>query len=285
MPAVRRARRNGDGDPDRWTEQVGASGSRRGTNDGNPWREPRNYDPVLFGRLWRRDGSIEARRRYRAARGGAVGGHAIEKWNDPAYDATLWDDCISRKLAQAGIRPDQVRVLWHKAADQFTTLPNGAPLPAYPATGSDYDAFFANLTTIAGRVRAKFPSVQAVYVSSRSYGGFADTPARGEPLSHEEGHALNSWLARNREVQGVWYGWGPYLWAPDCAAGVQNVGGVCYVRSDYVSDGVHPSASGQANSASEVTDPTKSADVMKVRARFLSPSRRFGPAGTAAAAC
>ena len=176
----------------------------------------------------------------------AVGGHAIERWNDTAFDDRLWDDCVTRKLAQAGVRADQVRVIWHKAANQFTTLSNGAAKPVYPDPASDYHVFIANLTTFAGRVRAKFPSVQAVYVTSRSYGGFSGGPSRGEPLSYEEGHALNTWLRQNRTLQGVWYGWGPYIWAPDCASGVRNGGGVCYVRDDYVEDGVHPSASGEA---------------------------------------
>lgn len=175
----------------------------------------------------------------------AVGGHAIERWNDPSYDDRLWDDCIARKLAQRSVRPDQVRVLWHKAANQFTTVA-GSPKPAYPAAGSDYEAFLANLSVFAARVKAEFPSVQAVYTSSRSYGGFASNPGRGEPLSYEEGHALNTWLRDNSEAQGVWYGWGPYIWAPDCASAVRNGSGVCYVRDDYVADGVHPSASGRA---------------------------------------
>jgi hypothetical protein len=176
----------------------------------------------------------------------AVGGHAIERWIDPAYDGVLWDDCISRKIPQAGLRPDQVRVLWHKAANQFTTGSGGAAKPTYPDAGSDYAAFLANLAEFAARVPTEFPSVQAVYASSRSYGGFAGSPGRGEPLSYEEGHALNSWLGENREVLGVWHGWGPYLWAPDCSTGVSNGGGVCYVREDYVADGVHPSASARA---------------------------------------
>ncbi|GMV05003.1 MAG: hypothetical protein AMXMBFR53_12830 [Gemmatimonadota bacterium] len=179
----------------------------------------------------------------------AVGGHAVERWNDPAYDAALWDDCRDRKLAQAGVRPDQVRVLWHKAANQFTTGPGGSALPPYPDPSSDYFAFHRNLAAFAARVGTELPSVQAVYTSSRSYGGFAPNPGRGEPLSYEEGHALNTWLAEHPVVDGVWYGWGPYLWAPSCVSGVTNRSGTCYERGDYVEDGVHPSDAGRAKIA------------------------------------
>ena len=176
----------------------------------------------------------------------AVGAHAIERWNDPAFDATLWDACLQTRLPAAGVRPDQVRVLYHKAANQFTTGPGGVPLPTYPAAGSDYENFRGNLTQFAARVKPKFPAVQAVYTSSRSYGGFAGTVGRGEPLSYEEGHALNTWLRDHTSVDGVWYGWGPYLWAPACTTGITNKGGVCYERQDYVADGVHPAPAGRA---------------------------------------
>ncbi len=176
----------------------------------------------------------------------AVGSHAIERWIDPAYDATLWDRCVAQRLPEAGVRLDQVRVIYHKAADQFTLGPNNSALPLYPAPGSDYEIFRDNLQRFAARVKIEFPAVQAVYTSSRSYGGFAGSPNRGEPLSYEEGHALNTWLASNRMIDGVWYGWGPYLWAPACSTGVTNKGGVCYDRPDYVADGVHPSSLGEA---------------------------------------
>jgi hypothetical protein len=184
----------------------------------------------------------------------AVGGHAIERWVDPADDDRLWDACIETRLPQAGIRPDQVRVLYHKAANQFTTGPGGSALPLYPAGGSDYDNFLANLTAFAARVPDRFPSVQAVYTSSRTYGGYAPHAGRGEPLSYEEGHALNTWLRENTTVRGVWYGWGPYLWAPDCATGIRNGADLCYTREDYVADGVHPSALGQAKVARALHD-------------------------------
>jgi hypothetical protein len=184
----------------------------------------------------------------------AVGGHAIELWNDPSYDDVLWDTCSNVKLQAAGIRLDQVRVIYHKAADQFTTGPGNTALPTYPAAGSDYANFLANLSTFATRAPVKFPSLQAVYTTSRSYGGFAGNQnARGEPLSYEEGHALNTSLRDHPRVQGVWYGWGPYIWAPECSVGVNGTG-LCYVRSDYVDDGVHPSLTGRLKVARAIHD-------------------------------
>ncbi len=190
----------------------------------------------------------------------SLGGHAIERWIDPAYDATLWDDCRDRRLPQAGILPGQVRVLYHKAANQFTVGPGSTPLPLYPDPGSDYQAFLAHLSDFAARVPVEFPSVRAVYSSSRTYGGFAGSPGRGEPLSYEEGHALNTWLGSHGTVAGVWHGWGGYLWAPDCAAGITNLSGVCFLRSDFQSDGVHPTAEGSRKIAAIV------------HARFLTQS-------------
>ncbi|MGE0454030.1 MAG: hypothetical protein AB7O37_18080 [Vicinamibacteria bacterium] len=170
----------------------------------------------------------------------AVGGHAIERWIDPAFDAVLWDDCVARRLAAAGLALRHVRVVYHKAADADTGAPGGGARPAYPDPASDYFRFLDHLQAFAARVRQKFPAVQAVYTTSRSYGGFAGNAGRGEPLSFEEGLAQNAWLASHPVFDGVWFGWGPYIWAPDCATGVTNASGTCYVRSDYVEDGVHP---------------------------------------------
>lgn len=181
----------------------------------------------------------------------AVGGNAIERWNDPAYDDRLWGRCIDQKISEAGLRADQIRVIWHKAANMLTTDANNVVFPPYPDPNSDYFRFYDNLTVFAARVSEKLPSVQAVYTSSRSYGGFAKRERRGEPLSYEEGLALNEWLKANPTVNGVWYGWGPYIWAPDCAAGLTNGSGMCYERSDYQDDGVHP-AQGAKDKISEM---------------------------------
>ena len=174
----------------------------------------------------------------------ALGGHAIERWNDPDFDDVLWDDCAD-KVAAAGLSPEQVRVVLHKAANQFTTWPDGSPLPFYPDPASDFYNFYENLDIFAGRVTEFFPGLQAVFNTSRSYGGFAERRARGEPLSYEQGHGLNQWLHDNPSVGGIWFGWGPYIWAPDCTTGATNGAGICYERLDFQADGIHPTPAGE----------------------------------------
>lgn len=188
----------------------------------------------------------------------AVGGHAIEKWIDPTFDDVLWDDCVTRRLQLAGVLPTQVRVIYHKAADQFGLGPGGTALPLFPDTGNNYELFRTHLSEFSARVKGKFPSAQAVYTSSRSYGGFNTRPDRGEPQSYEEGHALNTWLAANHTVDGVWYGWGAYLWAPGCSSGIRNAAGVCYDRVDFQADGVHPAPSGRVKIARMMHDRLRS---------------------------
>lgn len=180
----------------------------------------------------------------------AVGGHAIERWISPVYDVVLWQDCIDRVLPAAGVRLDQVRVIHHKAANQNTTE-NGAVVPTMPAANSDMARLQQHLDAFADRVPLWFPNVQAVYTTTRSYGGYAP-PNRGEPLSYESGHGVNAWLSRNRSRGSVWYGWGAYLWAPDCATGITAAGGLCYVRSDFVADGVHPSDAGETKTSTRM---------------------------------
>ena len=63
----------------------------------------------------------------------AVGGSAIERWN--SGDEKTWDPCLigtggrPSAIQQAGIALDQVRVIYHKAANQFTGGPE-RPEPA-----------------------------------------------------------------------------------------------------------------------------------------------------------
>lgn len=172
-------------------------------------------------------------------------GHAIERWIDPSFDDVLWDDCVTR-LANSGLEPKHVRVVLHKAANQFTTAANGQLLPPYPDPDADYFNLIDNLDLFAQRVATELPDVAVVFTTTRSYAGFSTQPARGDPVSYEQGHALNTWLEDNPDVGGIAYAWGPYIWAPECSTGVTNGLGLCYARGDFEADGIHPSSSGEA---------------------------------------
>ena len=145
---------------------------------------------------------------------------------------------------------DEVR---EKTLELIQKKIEGQEITAAPAEESktkiiDLMAKRGRIVVMAGRqAQPTFP-VGPFYVKDLSLCGFAMFNA-----SQEEQRAcaedINRWLAENRTVEGVWYGWGAYLWAPACTDGIANAAGICYVRSDFVEDGVHPSASGRAKIA------------------------------------
>lgn len=169
----------------------------------------------------------------------------VEHWIDPAYDDETWGACLYLLMPFLGIRPEQIRVVYHKAANHSTVDELGRPLPPYPDSASNYHRLYRNLGAFSERLKTFFPNVQAVYTSSRAYGGYARVPGRGEPVAYEEGHAVNSWLADNPTVGGVWYGWGAYVWAPPCLSDEVNGAGVCFEPADFDADGVHRSGQGR----------------------------------------
>lgn len=168
--------------------------------------------------------------------------YTLEDWANPAQDANTWDR-VSSLVVAAGHATNQIRVIWHKAAVQD---PPQGRVPVYPTAGSYYESFLTEMAAFAARVATEIPSCQAVYTSTRTYGGWDTTGNHGEPESYEQGHALNTWLAANPSVDGVWYGWGPYLWANDVADGVNNGAGYSWAQSDFEADGVHPVTAGTA---------------------------------------
>lgn len=180
----------------------------------------------------------------------ARGGNALESW---LTKPELWQECRDT-IAAAGLRSDQVRVIWSKNANQYTghgrTLPDAA---------ADYYDIVANVEALVERIERQFPSVQAVYHTSRSYGGYVapDKQApRGEPISYEGGHAVNTVL-RRWEEQGrptsAWMGWGPYIWADGATP---NGTGMKWLPEDFMDGGTdpHPSSTGRDKVAAALHD-------------------------------
>ena len=94
-------------------------------------------------------------------------------------------------------------------------------------------------------LRARYPNLKLVYLSSRTYAGYATTPLNPEPYAYQSGFAVK-WLVQERidgKIRGPWLGWGPYLWT-DGTKGRKD--GLVWTCDDVRSDGTHPSPSGQA---------------------------------------
>lgn len=163
--------------------------------------------------------------------------------------ARYWKD-LDARLRKARLQRGQVQVVWMKEA----IAGEDRPFP------QDARALQAHLRTAVRILSTRFPNLRAIYVSSRTYGGYAITHLNPEPYAYESGFAVK-WLVQEG-IRGrlgrVWVGWGPYLWT-DGLAGRRD--GLTWACEDVLEDGTHPSASGVRKVARLLddffkTDPT-----------------------------
>jgi hypothetical protein len=109
-------------------------------------------------------------------------------------------------------------------------------------------------------MKARYPNLRLVYVSSRTYGGYAITGLNPEPAAYDSAYAVRGVIQDRMKgkLGGPWVGWGPYLWT-DGLAGRSD--GLVWTCEDVAEDGTHPSPSGQQKVANLLsnffrTDPT-----------------------------
>lgn len=166
---------------------------------------------------------------------GAQGGQDVETIKDPG--AMYWS-LIDQRLAQVGLTARQVQVVWVKQA----VAREARPFPV------DARGLQESLRSVISILRARYPNLKLVYLSSRTYAGYATTPLNPEPYAYESAFAVK-WLIQERlegKVLGPWLGWGPYLWT-DGTRGRKD--GFVWTCDDVRADGTHPSLSGQAKVA------------------------------------
>jgi hypothetical protein len=155
---------------------------------------------------------------------GAVGGMSANMIQDPdqGRGKQYWET-VDEKLKAAGVSRAQVQVIWLK---ETNPAPHEGGFPKYTQT------LQGELTRIVQVIANRFPSVKMVYLSSRTFGGWAiaqpgrAAPGNSEPYSYETGFAVK-WLIEQQlkgdpalnfdpargEVKAPWLSWGPYLWA------------------------------------------------------------------------
>ncbi|MBC7818040.1 MAG: hypothetical protein IAG10_14215 [Planctomycetaceae bacterium] len=179
---------------------------------------------------------------------GAQGGMtaaAIQDPNDRQRGKKYWDT-VDERLTQAGVSREQVQVIWIKQAD-------AGPTQGFPKYAQTLQAELARIVQI---FPARFPNAKLVYLSSRTYGGYATTRLNPEPYAFESAFSVK-WLIEQQirgdkslnfdpargEVKAPWLSWGPYLWAN---GSTPRNDGFAYEPADFTpNDGTHQSPSGQ----------------------------------------
>ena len=180
---------------------------------------------------------------------GAQGGEDAVDWDSPT-DQTY--DRARDRLTQLGVTEKQVQIVWLKQAD-------ANPSVSLPALQADAYRLETYLGEIVRSLRVRYPNIRQVFLSSRTYGGYATSDLNPEPFAYESAFSVK-WViqaqidqmqrgqlvdtrAGNLDYDGgaPWIAWGPYLWANGI---VPRSDGLLWVRSDFVSDGTHPSPMG-----------------------------------------
>ncbi len=176
---------------------------------------------------------------------GAVGGQTASRIQNPdsPEGAKYWA-IVDKRLEDAKLTRAQVQVIWIKQADI-------GPQEGFPGYAKKLEGELANIVQIFPK---RFPNASLVYLSSRTYGGYATTPLNPEPMAYESAFAVR-WLierqikgeaglnynAKQGDVKAPWLSWGPYLWANGSK---KRADGFSYDVSDFAADGTHHSPAG-----------------------------------------
>jgi Cu/Ag efflux protein CusF len=179
---------------------------------------------------------------------GAQGGMTAKKIQDPddKGDGTRYWAGVDRSLKEAGVTRAQVQAVWIKQAD-------AAPTEGFPKYAQTLQAELARVVQIFPE---RFPNAKLVYLSGRTFGGYAKTRLNPEPYAYESGFSVK-WLieeqikgdkglnfdASKGPVKAPWLSWGPYLWAN---GSTKRADGFRWDEKDFdPKDGTHESATGQ----------------------------------------
>jgi hypothetical protein len=197
---------------------------------------------------------------------GAQGGMTAKAIQDPddKGSGTRYWTTVDQRLKDAGLTRAQVQVVWIKEAD-------AGPRDGFPKYAKTLQE---ELTRIVQLLPGRFPNVKLVYLSGRTYGGYATTTLNPEPYAYESGFSVK-WLiegqlkgdaglnhdAAKGAVKAPWLSWGPYLWANGRQ---KNSAGLGYQESDFGPDGTHPSAAGVEKVAEEMLRFFKSDSTTKL---------------------
>jgi hypothetical protein len=191
---------------------------------------------------------------------GAADGQDAPAWTSPT--SANYDRIKLTRLAPLGLSENQVQVAWVKLEDP-------KPSVSLPADSADAHVFLTHLGLVLRAMRIRYPNLRIVFLSSRTYGGYATIDLNPEPYAYESGFSVK-WAIESQvnEMRGLPVNpgagtlnytkklaplimWGPYLWANGTTP---RSDGVVWNRSDFEEDGTHPSQSGESKVAGLLMD-------------------------------
>lgn len=180
---------------------------------------------------------------------GARSGQVAVVWADP--QSREYDRVRDTRLAPLGLSEAQVQVVWLKVANRQPTI-------SLPDANADAWQLVRSMGAIVRNLRARYPNLRQVFLSSRIFAGFASSLLNPEPYAYESGFAVK-WLIEAQLTQlaggaidanagdlsaavAPWLAWGPYLWADGLNP---RADGLTWSPNDFESDGTHPSQLGE----------------------------------------
>lgn len=191
---------------------------------------------------------------------GAADGQDAPAWTSPS--SPNYDRIKAARLAPLGLSENQVQAAWVKLQDP-------KPSVSLPADSADAKVLLTNVGLVLRALRIRYPNLRIVFLSSRTYGGYATTDLNPEPYAYESGlsvkWAIESQINEMRGLPAIQRAgtlnytkklaplivWGPYLWANGTA---RRSDGVVWNREDFEEDGTRPSQSGETKVAGMLMD-------------------------------
>ncbi|RMF52868.1 MAG: hypothetical protein D6746_16290 [Bacteroidetes bacterium] len=193
---------------------------------------------------------------------GASGGTGPEEYDDltdPDYDR-IRDEW----LTPLGVTEAQVQVVWGKFGNKKST-----DRPLLPDPNADAYLLQAELAAISRTMKQRYPNLQMVFWTSRSYAGYARaTSHTPEPYAYEGGFGVK-WVVESQINQmdtgliddtsgdldyttvAPWIAWGPYFWADGV---IPRSDGITWPREMFEGGGSHPSRKGEEQAADMLMD-------------------------------
>ncbi len=190
---------------------------------------------------------------------GAKGTKALESWD--SADDEEYDRLASEVLPAYGLTEAQVQVIWLE-----TALRDEPTRPSLPSSNADAYELEATIGRMMRALNTRYPNLQQVFLTSRSFGGFARADSHSpEPWAYETGFATK-WAIEaqiseratgvvDRETGPVadvpFMSWGPYIWSYGTHP---REDGLIWTRDLFINDGMHPSEAGQRVVANYLLD-------------------------------